>query len=93
MVTTDQEMGSNVGAGQAVPELGWGMAGVPHSSFPTQLSAPGNECFTAAFSASLTRILQLRGIYSGHYISTVPLVYLDLTSSVKQIGIVYLQVK
>lgn len=41
MVATDQEMGSNVGVGQAAPELGWGMTGVPHSSFPTQPSAPG----------------------------------------------------
>lgn len=61
MMTMDQKAGSNVEVGQAVPELQWGMAGVPHSSFLTQLSAPGKLLHSIIFSLLSTK---LRGIYS-----------------------------
>lgn len=50
MVVMDQEMGSNVGVGQVVPELGWEMADVPHSSFPTQQSTSGKLLHCSIFS-------------------------------------------
>lgn len=55
MVTTDQELRSNVQVGQAVPELQWGMTGVPHSSFLTQLSAPGKLLHSIIFSLLSTK--------------------------------------
>jgi len=56
MVATDQEMGSNVGGGQAVPELGQGMAGAPHSMFPTQPSTPGKLLHCSIFSLLSTNL-------------------------------------
>lgn len=56
IVATDREMGSNVGAGQAVPELGWAMAGVSHGSFPAQPSAPGKLLHRSIFSLLSTNL-------------------------------------
>lgn len=49
-------MGSNVGVGQAVPELGWAMAGVSHGSFPAQPSAPGKLLHRSIFSLLSTNL-------------------------------------
>lgn len=54
-VTMDQEIGSNVEVGQVVPELQWGMAGVPHSSLFTHLSAPGKLLHSIIFSLLSTK--------------------------------------
>lgn len=55
MVTMDQEIGSNVEVRQAVPELQWGIAGVPHSSFLTQLSASGKLLHSIILSLLSTK--------------------------------------
>lgn len=77
MVATDQEVSFDEGVGRVVSELGWGTAGVPHSSFTTQPSAPGKLLHCSIFSLLST----LRGVCSGHYTSALHLVYVGLTSS------------
>lgn len=67
MVAMDQEIGSNVEVGQAVPELQWGMAGIPQSSFLTQPSAPGKLLHSIIFSLLSTKSYSW-GVFTAVYI-------------------------